>query len=99
MDIILRAVKRYGWLPLIEKDGKEIYRGEFHSQPLYALDAAEEWLDGQEATNNTEEKGACSTSAAMAQITGKSISTEAFWQYLRVLRGEGQRSKRPRGET
>lgn len=55
MDIILREVKGYGWLPLIEKNGKEIYRGEFHSQPLYALDAAEEWLDGQEATNNTQE--------------------------------------------
>ena len=36
-DIILRHVEGYGWLPIIERDGKEIYRGEFQKSPQYAL--------------------------------------------------------------
>ena len=48
-DIILRHVQGYGWLPIIERDGKEVYRGEFQISPQHALWKALEVEDGQEA--------------------------------------------------
>ena len=30
-DIIIRIVPKYGFLPIIERNGQEIYRGEFRS--------------------------------------------------------------------
>ena len=50
-DIILRHVDGYGWLPIIELDGKEIYRGEFQTSPQYALWKALEvdYADQEEA--------------------------------------------------
>jgi hypothetical protein len=37
IDLIQREVKGYGWLPIVEKDGKEVYRGEFKKTPLEAI--------------------------------------------------------------
>jgi len=48
-DIILRHVQGFGWLPIIERDGKEVYRGEFQISPQYALWKAFEVEDGEEA--------------------------------------------------
>ena len=39
--IILTEVTGYGWLPTIEEDGKETYRGEFRGTPAEALSRAE----------------------------------------------------------
>lgn len=36
-DIILREVKGYGWLPIIEIDGREMYRGEYQHCEYTAL--------------------------------------------------------------
>lgn len=47
-DIILRHVEGYGWLPIIERDGKEIYRGEYWYSGHRALLAAEEWLNDRQ---------------------------------------------------
>jgi hypothetical protein len=47
VDIIQRFVKGYGWLPLVERDGEEIYRGEFQGTPGMALEKAVTWLEGQ----------------------------------------------------
>lgn len=46
-DIILRDCGRVGWLPIIERDGKEIYRGEHQDSAHRAMMMAEEWLDEQ----------------------------------------------------
>lgn len=43
MDIILRHVKGYGWLPIIMLHDKEVYRGEFRLTPQEALESADEW--------------------------------------------------------
>ena len=41
VDIVLRAVPGYGWLPLaLDPDGRERYRGEFRPDPAAALAAA-----------------------------------------------------------
>ena len=37
IDIIIRVVPDYGFLPILEKDGKEVYRGEFQKTPLGAM--------------------------------------------------------------
>ena len=37
-DYILRYVEGRGYLPILEKDGKEVYRGEYHSSPKLALE-------------------------------------------------------------
>ena len=34
VDILLRVVKGYGIIPIIIKDGKEVYRGDFQSTPF-----------------------------------------------------------------
>lgn len=39
--IILTEVQGYGWLPTLEEDGKETYRGEFRDTPAEALTRAE----------------------------------------------------------
>lgn len=46
-DIILRHVEGYGWLPIIEKDGQETYRGEYQTSPQFALWRAFEWEGNQ----------------------------------------------------
>jgi hypothetical protein len=38
-DLIIREVPGRGWLPIIEVDGKETYRGEFKKTPALALKA------------------------------------------------------------
>lgn len=48
-DIILRHVDGYGWLPIIERDGKETYRGEYQKSPQFALWKALEVEYGEEA--------------------------------------------------
>ena len=35
--IILTEVPHYGWIPTVEIDGKETYRGEFRGSPSAAL--------------------------------------------------------------
>lgn len=40
-DIILRHVEGYGWLPIIERDGRELYRGSFFESAEEALQRAE----------------------------------------------------------
>ena len=45
MEFMQRYVKGYGWLPLLEKDGFEVYRGEFQVTPQMALKKAVEWLE------------------------------------------------------
>ena len=49
-DIIIRYVEGYGWLPIVEKYGKEVFRGEFQKSPQYALWKAFEVENGEEAT-------------------------------------------------
>lgn len=44
-DIILRHVDGYGWLPIIERDSKEIFRGEHQAYAHEALECAERWMD------------------------------------------------------
>lgn len=39
--IILAEIQGYGWLPTIEEDGRETYRGEFRTTPAEALERAE----------------------------------------------------------
>ena len=39
--ILLTEVQGYGWLPTIEEDGRETYRGEFYATPAEALGRAE----------------------------------------------------------
>ena len=39
--IVLTEVQGYGWLPTIEEDGRETYRGEFYPSPAEALNRAE----------------------------------------------------------
>lgn len=48
LDIILRRVPRYGWLPIIEEDGKEKYRGEYQTTPAECLQKSIEWLEEKE---------------------------------------------------
>lgn len=43
--IILTDVPGYGWLPTIESNGKEVYRGEFKPFALHAFDSADDALD------------------------------------------------------
>jgi hypothetical protein len=43
--IILTEVTGYGWLPTVEDDGKEIYRGEYQVFSLHAFDKADEAMD------------------------------------------------------
>lgn len=47
-DIIIRYVEGYNYLPIIQKDGKEIYRGEFQDTPLGALNKCTAFLERQE---------------------------------------------------
>ena len=44
IKIILTEVPEYGWLPTIEVDGKEIYRGEFRGSIIYAATKAQDTL-------------------------------------------------------
>jgi hypothetical protein len=42
MDIIIREVKNYGYIPIVkDEDGKEVYRGEFQPTAQEALDRCE----------------------------------------------------------
>ena len=47
IDLIVRVVPDYGYLPIVEVDGEEIYRGEFKDNAGDALTmcmiAAEKW--------------------------------------------------------
>ena len=45
IDIIIRIVPGYGFLPIITKDGKELYRGEFTQSAELALSKAEVMLE------------------------------------------------------
>jgi hypothetical protein len=45
LDIIIRTVPNYGYLPIITVDGEEKYRGEFKSTAALALSAAEAMLE------------------------------------------------------
>ena len=47
MDYIARLVDGYGYLPIIERDGKEIYRGEFAKTPELALAKCTDWMKSQ----------------------------------------------------
>ena len=53
-DIILRHVEGYGWLPIIERDGKEVYRGEFRQTSISAVLACEEWDHEQETVEHSK---------------------------------------------
>lgn len=44
-DIILRDCGRVGWLPIIERDSKEIFRGEHQAYAHEALESAERFID------------------------------------------------------
>ena len=44
IDFIIRLVPGHGYLPIITKDGKEFYRGEFKKTTTYALTACEVML-------------------------------------------------------
>lgn len=46
MDYIIRKVELYGWLPIIEVDGKEVYRGSFQKTPAKALSKCIEMAKG-----------------------------------------------------
>jgi len=44
IDYIARSVPGYGYLPIIEEDGVEIYRGEFAETPEFALAKCTAWM-------------------------------------------------------
>lgn len=44
MDMIVRIVEGYGFLPIVEVDGKEVYRGEFQKTSAQALNKCAAWL-------------------------------------------------------
>lgn len=48
MEFKQRFVNGYGWLPLVERDGEEIYKGEFQTTPGMALEKAVAWLERQQ---------------------------------------------------
>jgi hypothetical protein len=48
IEMIQRHVKGYGWLPIITKNGKEVYRGEYQATPDIALEKSILWLENQE---------------------------------------------------
>ena len=55
IDIVIRIVDGYGYLPMVRVDDAEIYRGEFQRTTIGALTKASEWitesLKGQNETN------------------------------------------------
>ena len=42
VDFIIRLVPNYGYLPIIEKDGVEVFRGSFKKTSAAALETCEE---------------------------------------------------------
>ena len=53
MDIIIREVKGYGWLPMLkDEDGKETYRGEYQPTPEVAMKRCIKRLDESESIRN-----------------------------------------------
>ena len=44
-EYILIEVPKYGWLCRIEKDGRELYRGEYQACYIVAMEKAFEWME------------------------------------------------------
>lgn len=44
IDVVIRIVEGYGYLPIVRVDDAEIYRGEFHRTTIAALTKALEWM-------------------------------------------------------
>ena len=42
IDIVVRCVPSYGYLPIVTVDGKEVYRGEFQPDAQSAFERAEQ---------------------------------------------------------
>ena len=43
-DYIIRFVDGYGYMPIVEVDGVEVYRGEYQAGPVTALFKAENFM-------------------------------------------------------
>ncbi len=50
-DLIIRSVPGYGFLPIIERESQELFRGEFCKSEVEALLECIHRLDAMEATN------------------------------------------------
>ena len=46
-DLIIRIVEGYGYLPIVEVDGKEVYRGEYRETSGEALERCEARLSAE----------------------------------------------------
>lgn len=47
-DMIVRIVDGYGYLPIVEVDGKEVFRGSFKEKAVDALIACMEYVSKEE---------------------------------------------------
>lgn len=48
MEIVIRKVDRYGWIPIVkDPDGYEVYRGEFKHTPTDAFDNCNWWIENK----------------------------------------------------
>lgn len=47
-DYVIREVPGYGYLPIVQVDGVEVYRGEFKETANFALAACINWDDNYE---------------------------------------------------
>jgi hypothetical protein len=45
IDMIVRVVEGYGYLPIVEVDGKEVYRGEYQTTANKALTKCKEAVE------------------------------------------------------